>query len=139
MLVHHRKGCPALLRRRYDLTQSIGQQGHRPHQFEMVGTFRHGEAVQGGKEGVLHGAEPRPVGRQDASDPVGLVSPQQPLKVALPGPCSKNDSTPCRASSVSKTSMNRSSSRSTPHAVDISMPSSMARLAARMATRGPAA
>ena len=55
--------------------QRIGQQGHRTLHLGMAGALGDGEVVEGGQEGVAHGAEPRPgVGQGPA--PGGRADPR---------------------------------------------------------------
>src|SRR3954471_7913833 len=59
------------------------------------------------------------------------------VKVALPGPCSTNDSMPARRSSVANRPENCSRSSSRPVSRSVSRPAAIAPLAARSASPGP--
>ena len=49
-----------------------------------VGTLGDGQVVECGEEGIVHGAESRPVGREGASSPAGPVSPSRTAEGGLP-------------------------------------------------------
>ena len=78
--------------------------------------------------------------RRDGLRGLGLDVPQRPTNLALPGPCSRNDATPIRASSVPNTSHEQLGLEVEPgSASGPSRPASMARLARPWATTAPAA